>query len=249
MNASPRRMGLTAILFLSATAAAGFARDRVDLNGPWRFAIDPVECGEQNGWHQPGCKVQNWAEVAVPHCWNVDPRFPFTGTAWYRRTFSLPPGAARRHARLIFGGVFYRAKVWLNGQPVGEHEGGYTPFQFDVTDVIHWSGENSLAVEVDNSWSTTTLPGARIGKLPQEQVYPWFEYGGIVRPVSLVSDRPCACRQPAGGHHAAPRRWYGNHRGNGPGGERLGSAGDHPDRSCSYPAWQARGCRILAAIP
>jgi beta-glucuronidase len=162
----------------------------VDLNGPWRFAIDPVACGEQSGWHQPAGSIQIWAEVVVPHCWNVDPRFPFTGTAWYRRTFSLPPGSARRHARLNFGGVFYRAKVWLNGQPVGEHEGGYTPFQFDVTDVIHGSGENLLAVKVDNSWDTTTLPGARIGKLPQEQVYPWFEYGGIVRPVSLVLTDP-----------------------------------------------------------
>ena len=190
MNTLPRHAGLAAILFLSATAVAGFARDRVDLNGPWRFAIDPVECGQQNGWHQPGCKVQNWPEVVVPHCWNVDPRFPFTGTAWYRRTFSLPPGSVKRHARLVFGGVFYRARVWLNGQSVGEHEGGYTAFQFDVTDVIHWSGENSLALEVDNSWDTTTLPGARIGKLPQEQVYPWFEYGGIVRPVNLVLTDP-----------------------------------------------------------
>ncbi|MCL4855115.1 MAG: beta galactosidase jelly roll domain-containing protein, partial [Bryobacteraceae bacterium] len=190
MNAFQRLSGLTAILILSATAVAGLAGDHLDLNGPWRFAVDPVKCGEHNGWHQPACKVQNWAEVVVPHCWNVDPRFPFTGTAWYRRTFSLPPGSTRRHAQLAFGGVFYRAKVWLNGQPVGEHEGGYTPFQFDVTDVIHWSGENSLAVEVDNSWNTTTLPGARIGKLPQEQVYPWFEYGGIVRPVSLVLTDP-----------------------------------------------------------
>ncbi len=190
MTASPCRAALTVLLLISATAVAAFARERVELNGPWRFAIDPVECGEQNGWHQPGCEVRNWTEVLVPHCWNVDPRFPFTGTAWYRRTFSLPPGAARRHARLMFDGVFYRAKVWLNGQPVGEHEGGYTPFQFDVTDLIHWSGENSLAIAVDNSWSTTTLPGARIGKLPQEQVYPWFEYGGIVRPVRLVLTDP-----------------------------------------------------------
>jgi len=211
MNTLPRHAALTAVLLLSATAVAGFARDHVDLNGPWRFAIDPVACGEQNGWHQPAGSIQNWAEVVVPHCWNVDPRFPFTGTAWYRRTFSLPPGSARRHARLNFGGVFYRAKVWLNGQPVGEHEGGYTPFQFDVTDVIHWSGENLLAVEVDNSWDTTTLPGARIGKLPQEQVYPWFEYGGIVRPVSLVLTDPVHVVVPSDPDPAVgarPKTWH-----------------------------------------
>ena len=90
----------------------------------------------------------------------------------------------------MFDGVFYRAKVWLNGQAVGEHEGGYTPFQFDATEWIHWSGENTLVVQVDNSWSTNTLPGARIGSRVQDQVYPWLEYGGIVRPVTLVLTDP-----------------------------------------------------------
>ena len=172
------------------------ARDRVDLNGPWRFATDPAARGEQNGWHQPALNARDWAEVQVPHCWTVDPRFPYTGTAWYRRTFTLPSGAAQQHARIVFNGVFYRAKVWLNGQPVGDHEGGYTPFQLDVTSRIRWTGTNTLAVQVDNSWSTNTLPGARIGSRPQDQVYPWLEYGGIVRPVTLVlTDPVCVVQQ------------------------------------------------------
>lgn len=176
----------TIILLLLILAGVGLARDRVDLNGAWRFAIDPVGRGETYGWHQSSLNVRDWTEVQVPHCWTVDPRYPYTGTAWYRRSFSLPSGITNQHARILFDGVFYRTKVWLNGQWVGEHEGGYTPFQFDVAPLIRWSGANTLAVQVDNSWSTNTLPGARIGPRPQDQVYPWFEYGGIVRPVTLV---------------------------------------------------------------
>lgn len=183
------RRASIAILALVIPAIAS-ARERVDLNGAWRFAVDPVRRGEQNGWHQPALNVRDWAEVQVPHCWTVDPRFPYTGSAWYRRSFSLPPRTSSRHARILFDGVFYRAKVWVNGELVGAHEGGYTPFQFDVTDVLRPSSENTLAIEVDNSWDTGTLPGARIGSRPQDQVYPWMEYGGIVRPVALVLTDP-----------------------------------------------------------
>lgn len=175
-----------ATLVLLATAVQAPARERVELNGTWRFAIDPMKCGEQNGWSQPAFKVRDWPEVQVPHCWTVDPRFPYTGTAWYRRTFTVPAGAAQPRVRVVFGGVFYRAKVWLNGELIGEHEGGYTPFEFEVTPWIRRQGENVIAVQADNSWSTDTLPGARMGSRPHDQVYPWLEYGGIVRPVTLV---------------------------------------------------------------
>ena len=181
---------LAAALWLSAAVAPGTATDRIDLGGTWRFAIDPVGRGEQNGWQKPGLVVRDWTEVEIPHCWTVDPRFPYVGTAWYRRTFSLPRGAAGQHARITFDRVFYKARVWINGQLAGEHEGGYTPFQVDATAWIRAEGENTLAVQVDNSWNTATLPGARIGIRPQEQVYPWREYGGILEPAALLLSGP-----------------------------------------------------------
>lgn len=168
-----------------AAAATASARTQIDLGGRWHFAIDPARGGEQNGWHKPGLNLRDWGEVSVPHCWNLDPRYPHTGAAWYRRTFSLPAGAAGKHVRLAFESVFYRARVWMNGRLAGEHEGGYTPFQIDATPHLH-AGENTLAVEVDNSWNTATLPGARTGPRAQDQVYPWIEYGGILRPVRML---------------------------------------------------------------
>ncbi|MBM3853478.1 MAG: beta-galactosidase, partial [Verrucomicrobia bacterium] len=77
-----------------------------------------------------------------------------------------------------------------NGQLAGEHVGGYTPFEIEATAWLRPGAENTLAVLVDNAWSTETLPGARIGSKPQEQVYPWREYGGILGSVRLLLTAP-----------------------------------------------------------
>ena len=73
---------------------------------------------------------------------------------------------------------------------MGEHEGGYTPFEFDVTDILKLGQSNTLVVRADNSWSTETLPGARPGSDPTLQVYPWLDCGGIVRDVHLQTTAP-----------------------------------------------------------
>jgi beta-glucuronidase len=165
------------------------ARDQIDLGGNWRFAVDPQKRGEANGWN---AKVSDsdWTQVTVPHCWPVDPRYQYTGPAWYRRAFPTPPYLTGRHARLVFEGVFYHAAVWLNGRLVGEHEGGYTEFEFDVTRFLTPGGENQLAVRVDNSWSDETIPASRPGPRAADQVYPWWNYGGIVRPLRLEIGAP-----------------------------------------------------------
>jgi beta-glucuronidase len=182
--------------------AATDGRTRVSLTGSWRFAVDPSRDGEKDRWFAPDYADGGWDKVDVPHCWPLDPRFAYTGAAWYRRTFDVPPavtgagagaagvGAAGQHARIEFDAVFARARVWLNGQLLGSHEGGYTPFGFDVTPHLISGKPNLLVVEADNSWSTKTLPGARTGGAAGQRLYPWWDYGGIVRPVSLVLSAP-----------------------------------------------------------
>jgi beta-glucuronidase len=177
-------------LWLAAGVGAAAAAEPIDLGGTWRFAIDPVQRGEESGWHQPGLVVRDWSEVQTPHCWTIDPRFPYVGTVWYRRTFSVPVDAAGQHARLAFARVFHRAKIWINGHLAGEHVGGYTPFEIEATAWLRPGAENTIAVLVDNAWSTETLPGARLGAKPQEQVFPWREYGGILGSVRLLLTAP-----------------------------------------------------------
>lgn len=177
-------------LLLLPVIATAQARQAVSLNGPWTFAIDPVKVGEADQWYAAGFASEGFDKVIVPHSFSVDPRYFFyTGTAWYFKKFTAPAVQPGKRVFLRFDAVFYKASVWLNGQLIGNHEGGYTPFEWDVTDQL--AAHNTLALQVDNSWDTTTIPGARTPDTAfrpnATQMYAWINYGGITRPVQLIT--------------------------------------------------------------
>lgn len=172
----------------------------LDLAGPgWTFTLDPTGRGEAMGWTQPasdwdGTKPHpraGWDEVTVPHDFLTDPRYASTGVAWYRRSFDVPGDApAGQTWRLQFDTVFQRCRVWLNGEFVGAHEGGYTPFELAVTPYVRPGRQNFLVVAVDNRVKFRALPGARSGDTPNAAQYPWLNYGGILGGVRLVGHDP-----------------------------------------------------------
>ncbi len=90
--------------------------------------------------------------ITVPGCWEAQVPRPYRIiTAWYHRSFEVPADWSDSRLLLRFGAVMYRCAVWLNGQPIGGHEGGYTPFTLGAgRDIVNWGGENELAVEVQN---------------------------------------------------------------------------------------------------
>lgn len=160
----------------------------IPLHGEWRFALDPIDAGERGNWYREDASLNRWEKVTVPHCFSVDPRFQFyTGTAWYRRTFPFQATTGKR-VILHFDAAYYETAVWINNRKVGTHEGGYTPFQFDITDYLKTSSGalNAMAISVNNNtWKTTTIPGAKDNNLPES--FPgWLNYGGLVRPVYLT---------------------------------------------------------------
>jgi beta-glucuronidase len=97
------------------------------------------------------------------------------GTVWYKKQFenSLQPG---KRLFLHFGAINYIADVYLNGEKIGSHEGGFTPFQFEITDKIK-TGTNTIVVKVNNNRQGNGLPSFG---------YDWFNYGGITRDVDLI---------------------------------------------------------------
>ena len=178
------------LLFLWLTLALPAQSIRTPLDGEWRFALDPVDAGVPQEWFKPGIINEKWDKVTVPHCYSVDPRYHyFTGNAWYFKNLPVVPPTKDGRVFIRFEAVFYQATVWLNGKLLGGHEGGYTPFEFDITGLL--ADENFLAVRVNNAWSTATIPGAKtkVGfqSLNYGQLYPWMNYGGITRPVTLVT--------------------------------------------------------------
>lgn len=196
------KAGLWILSLLSASHAVFAAENSVSLDGAWYFALDPVHRGEALGWQNPPedwdrgkpLTPHGWDEVNVPHCWSTDPRYADIQRVWYRRAFTLPASADPVVYRLQFGAVFHTCRVWINGQPAGGHAGGYLPFDLDITPFVTPGEANFIAVEVDNSWDLHTLPGARPGDDPSHQLYPWWNWGGLLRSVRVAVDAPVYVR-------------------------------------------------------
>ncbi len=117
-----------------------------------------------------------WDDLKVPGHWGMLNEFAgYTGKGWYRTLLNLPDHwkkSPSERVRLRFDAVYHIANVYLNGEYVGRHQGGFTPFEFDVTDLIDYGGRNILAVEADNS----ALVGAT------------WNWGGIIRDVWLIKN-------------------------------------------------------------
>lgn len=182
------------VLAIMAGPRLPAAEARLDLTGSWAFAMDALDRGEQLGWPKPdgGWKgdkphqAEGWDAVTVPHDFLSDPRYVYTGVAWFRRSFAVPAGAQPGWVwRLQFDQVSQRCRVWLNGELVGSHEGGYTPFNLDVTAQVRPGPQNFLVVAVDNRIQPLALPGGRSGNQPTAQLFPWLNYGGILGRVAL----------------------------------------------------------------
>ena len=162
-------------------------RTNVNLNGAWRAIVDPYETGLGMRFYE-NAKQKTPSELVeynfdasgllnVPGDWNLQrPQlFFYEGPLWYKRSFSYQK---RPHTRVFvyFGAANYRASVYLNAQKVGDHEGGFTAFNFEVTDQIH-DGDNFLVVEVNNQRKAENVPSANTD---------FWNYGGLTRDVSLV---------------------------------------------------------------
>jgi beta-galactosidase/beta-glucuronidase len=154
-----------------------FPSASIDLNGDWLFSTDPGNVGEEEGWTEPEFDDSDWLKVTVPHTWNVmQATSEYEGVAWYRKHFTIPEEVQDPHLRLQFDAVFYKAMVWLNSVYLGDHEGGYTPFEFPISEILDPDGENHLAVKVDNFRLQDRIP---------DDFFDWWHYGGIVRDVSI----------------------------------------------------------------
>lgn len=154
------------------------------LNGRWQMRLDKDDRGVSRKWFLKDDK-DSWFETQVPGTYNsYNSSFrDHTGVTWFRRRFQLALSNKNRVHRLRFGAVLMRAKVWLNGQYLGRHEGGYSPFFFDLKKPLAVGQTHSLVVRVDNRLNVHSVP-------PQTRVNHeagWAEYGGITRDVRLES--------------------------------------------------------------
>ena len=173
-------------------------RSRIELDGLWqveRVALDAeLTMGdrdetlaaiehEASGRHQPDHADATWERLGVPGTTNSPPDGE-EGGAWYRRGFAVPEDWAGLAVTLRFASANYVADVWLNGTWLGYHEGGRTPFAFDLGPVLRPGEDNVLAVRVH------TIPlGTRADMIPWGLI-DWWNYGGLTGPVWLEAAPP-----------------------------------------------------------
>ena len=124
-----------------------------------------------------------WAAVSVPHVFQTRAHFSELTHGWYRRNLSVPPELAGKQLYLVFEGAATIADVFVNGQPLGQHRGGYTRFVFDATKALKPGDQNELAVRVDNT------PANMTDCLPNKNGL-YTIWGGLYRKVWLVATDP-----------------------------------------------------------
>ena len=203
-----RLMTLCCLCCLTWVAAAAgevpqvanvMARNTTSLNGKWNYIVDVQE----EGYYDYRMNPTRWGfflaakpqrpedlveydfdkapEMNVPGDWNTQDQrlFFYEGTVWLKKNFQWHRDGDHR-TLLYFGAVNYEAHVYVNGKLAGHHVGGFTPFNYDVTELLK-EGDNFVVVKVDNKRRAENVP---------TQIFDWWNYGGITRDVLLIDLAP-----------------------------------------------------------
>ncbi|PYV17490.1 MAG: glycoside hydrolase family 2 [Acidobacteria bacterium] len=132
----------------------------LSLNGPWEFQFDDRNVGLEEKWYAE--KKPFAKSIRVPYPFQAKlsgiAETGFHDVAWYRRAATIPAEWKGKHVLLHFGAVDYRARVWVNGQFAGEHEGGQTPFSFDVTRLADPARNLTIVVRAEDPSTDTSIP-------------------------------------------------------------------------------------------
>jgi len=190
--------------FAQALLTGADMRPAQSLDGAWHWSVDPFRDGKA-GFHggTPGESSRRWGDVVQADAMRDNPRalyefdmqrspvvhLPgswighaaemryYQGLVWYQRSFDAVKPAPGTRVFLRFGAADYTADVYLNGQKVGSHKGGFTPFAFDVTELLR-AGSNQITVGVDSARTDDDVP---------PPVTDWETYGGITRSIALIT--------------------------------------------------------------
>ncbi|MEO7120957.1 MAG: glycoside hydrolase family 2 TIM barrel-domain containing protein, partial [Ginsengibacter sp.] len=162
------------------------ARNTQNLDGRWHYIVDPYETGNGNFYKNQHQRSKadlveyDFAQsptINVPGDWNSqnDKLLFYEGTVWYEHDFNVTIDPAKKYF-LYFKSINYEATIYVNGKKAGEHSGGFTPFQFDVTELLH-DGNNFVVVKANNTRRKENVP---------TENFDWWNYGGITGDVVLA---------------------------------------------------------------
>ncbi len=191
------------VLGQEAVLSNAYNRKCLSLDGHWKYIVDPYENGFYNYRYEPfeyqsnpgngafftNAKRKSPADLVeydfdkmdsliVPGDWNSqdDKLFYYEGTVWYKKSFDYIKSEESNSVILYFGAINYTADVYFNSKKLGRHVGGFTPFQFDVTELLRET-DNYLIIKVDNKRAKEGVPTLNTD---------WWNYGGITRSIKVI---------------------------------------------------------------
>lgn len=171
---------LLLVLFTAHHAFTQQVRETLLFNDNWKFHKgDTADAGKTS------FDDKSWQSVSLPHDWSIEGPFDEqwasataylpAGIGWYRKTFDLRPGMRTKNIYIYFDGVYKNSEVWINGHYLGKRPNGFIPFQYDLSQYLHFSGKNIIAVKADH----TEFADSR-----------WYTGSGIYRNVYLIAANP-----------------------------------------------------------
>lgn len=195
-----KRLVVVLFVLVAAVAAPGqqqvprpeypepqFQRERwLNLNGTWEFEFDDENAGLEEEWATSGRKFSR--SILVPFCF--ESRMSGIGDTgfhpwvWYRRQVTVPADWSGQRVLLRFGAVDYRAMVWVNGQLAGTHEGGHTPFSFDITRFLK-PGPATIVVRAEDPPTDRSIPRGKQYWEPRSRSIFYTRTSGIWQTVWL----------------------------------------------------------------
>ncbi|MBD0401978.1 sugar-binding domain-containing protein [Flammeovirga sp. EKP202] len=176
-------IGLNIVLLILSFQALG--SDRVNFNSSWKFVREEAPLNVDK-LHKLDFDDSQWEEVTLPHTTRLEPLVvndQWQGISWYRKKFKVQSNPAKKRIFVEFEGAMNIAEVWVNGQYVKKHFGGYLPFVIDMTDYVSSQKENVIVVKLDNTDSEITGPKPL-------KILDFNTYGGLYRNVWLIEKNP-----------------------------------------------------------
>jgi hypothetical protein len=164
-------------VFVFCLALSVFAGQDIRFSDAWKFIQ-----GDNASYSGTGYNDALWSTVYLPHTVQEELNYRtasiYYGYCWYRKTFTPPSSYQGKKVFLEFEGAMQTADVWVNGTQLTQHLGGYTPFVYDITNSLSFSGSTVIAVRLNNNYSTSFPPG--------KDVPDFLYFGGLYRNVHLL---------------------------------------------------------------
>jgi hypothetical protein len=136
-----------------------YRADWINLNGPWQFRFDKENVGQEQSWFRTRSDFPNTIMVPFPWGSKLSGVADQADVAWYRRSIVVPPFWQGARVFLVIGASDWTTTAWLDGNLLGEHRGGYTPFEFELTKYVTPGRHHNLVIRVDDTPHKFKLEG------------------------------------------------------------------------------------------